>query len=970
MIAPRQRLLPAGLLLPFAAVAASGLLVLAGWMLGHATLVQPRSYDAPLPANAGVVFVLLGLAPLAYGTNRRRIAVGLAAAGALLAWATLMQDILAVDLGIDGWLLRHDDLVAGTGIARMPPVLALFLAVAGTLLAGLAAWPEAARRGLLLALVGSLGAAYGLVGLLGYRLGLNSVAEWHDFARLGPHTATLLVGFGAALVVLAARDHPDPRGAGPRWLWLPFAVCGVAVTLVFWVSLRQRELTYTNNMTRQALDPIAALFRGEADAHLARLVDLTRRWSRTPGLDQAAWEAEAAEVMRGSDDCQSLQWLDRDLRVRWFWPRLGQEDLAAYGHAGQPARAAAAAAARQAAAGYALAAPLDPPLAGPCFAAYVPAERPGAPDGLVVGEFSYAGIFRTVERRLDLAERYQLTAVASPAGRPAAGAGGLPVYSTPGAPEPADPRLSQSADFQLPGQRLTLTLTPRAGHLAGQRQYLPEVALAAGLGVSLMLALIVNLARAARLRQLAAERTSAELRLENEERRRAELALRASQAETRKLSLVASRTDNAVVITDAAGRIEWANESYLRLTGRPLAAVAGRPLTDFLAGADHDPGAPGRVAAAFAAPAPVTTDAVQLSADDRRRHVHLDVQPVRDDAGRVTHFIAIATDVTARVETEHELRRAKAEADAASRAKSEFLASLSHEVRTPLNGVIGMTSLLLDTELTAEQRECVATIRSSGDALLAIINEILDFSTIESGRIALERQPFELAPCLDEALDIFAAQAAAKGLRLARRVDPRTPAWIVGDVTRLRQVLVNLLNNAVKFTPAGSVTVEVGPAEPGVPPAGGRFLLDFRVVDTGIGLPPDRLGELFRPFSQLDSSSTRRYGGTGLGLAICARLCRLMGGSIEARVNPGSGSTFHFCIQTEPAAAPGPAAAAPSGSSAPLPPAGGAIEILLVEDNPVNQRVALRHLERLGHRADAVGNGLEAVQALSRRPYR
>jgi signal transduction histidine kinase len=182
---------------------------------------------------------------------------------------------------------------------------------------------------------------------------------------------------------------------------------------------------------------------------------------------------------------------------------------------------------------------------------------------------------------------------------------------------------------------------------------------------------------------------------------------------------------------------------------------------------------------------------------------------VHGSDGKLEYFIAIESDITARVETEHQLRRAKAEADAASRSKSEFLASMSHEIRTPMNGVIGMTSLLMDTPLNGEQRDYVNTIRTSGEALLTIINDILDFSKIESGRMELERAPFELSLCLEEALDLFALQASAKRLEIGYYVAPDVPGWIRGDATRVRQVIVNLVNNAIKFTPSGSVSVEV-----------------------------------------------------------------------------------------------------------------------------------------------------------------
>jgi signal transduction histidine kinase/CheY-like chemotaxis protein len=329
---------------------------------------------------------------------------------------------------------------------------------------------------------------------------------------------------------------------------------------------------------------------------------------------------------------------------------------------------------------------------------------------------------------------------------------------------------------------------------------------------------------------------------------------------------------------------------------------------------------------------------VQLTADGGRLHIHLELQPVIGEDGYLENFIAIATNITTRIETELQLRRAKDEADAASRAKSEFLASMSHEIRTPMNGVIGMTSLLLDTDLNPEQRDYVSTIRTSGDALLSIINEILDFSKIESGRMELEHQPFELAQCVEEAVDIFSAQAAAKSIELAYFIDPAVPPCILGDITRLRQVLVNLMNNAIKFTPQGFVTIEVGvisdnPARP----AEGNLLIDFYITDTGIGIPADRQHLLFQPFSQVDSSTTRKFGGTGLGLAICHRLCQMMGGSIDVQSTPGQGSRFHFCIQTT-------AVPITDVNTPPLFPAlitEGAV--LAVDDHPVN-RTALQHL--------------------------
>ncbi|NTW01033.1 MAG: PAS domain S-box protein [Oscillochloris sp.] len=348
-----------------------------------------------------------------------------------------------------------------------------------------------------------------------------------------------------------------------------------------------------------------------------------------------------------------------------------------------------------------------------------------------------------------------------------------------------------------------------------------------------------------------------------------------------------------------------------------------------------------------------------IPASGELRWLYLCIRPRHVGDGMVV-WDGVALDITERQRVTEELVRARDAAEAATRAKSAFLATMSHEIRTPLNAVIGMAALLYDTTLTIEQRGLVDTIRTGGQALLAVISDILDFSRIESGHLELKVTPFDLHACLTATIDLVAPGARAKGLVVTCVLDPDVPQAVISDETRLRQVLLNLLGNAVKFTSQGEVRLHAA----AVPVDATTIRLILSVGDTGIGMTPEQLERIFAPFVQADSSMARRYGGTGLGLAISRQLVALMGGTIDVLSTPGAGSTFTVCIPLQRTSMLAILPSSPSVVSAPR-----VLQVLVAEDNPVNQEVIHRMVARLGHTVTVVADGQAAVDAVTQRSY-
>ncbi|HIJ95196.1 MAG TPA: response regulator [Desulfuromonadales bacterium] len=431
------------------------------------------------------------------------------------------------------------------------------------------------------------------------------------------------------------------------------------------------------------------------------------------------------------------------------------------------------------------------------------------------------------------------------------------------------------------------------------------------------------------------------------------------EIELRKFYRIVDQSPVTIVITDIHGIIEFVNPMFVKLTGYSTEEAVGKN-PRILQSGQTPPEVYEDLWLTITRGETWEGDFHNMSKDGRMFWEHATISALRDNSGAITHYLAVKENITEKRSILEQLTIAKEQAEGASIAKSQFLATMSHEIRTPMNGVIGMTGLLLETDLDDEQREYADIVRKSGENLLTQINEILDFSKIEAGKMELELIDFDLRVTLEDTAELLAFRADEAGLELICRIDPAVPSYLKGDPGRLRQIITNLIGNAIKFTKNGEVVISASLKND----QGGFVTILFEIHDTGIGIPASRCAAVFEPFTQADGSTTRKYGGTGLGLSICKQLSHLMGGEIGVTSQEGSGSTFWFTCRFEKQALTEVQA---HSDSAPHPHAHvdlGAVKILVVDDNATNRKLITTLLDQWGCSYEVASDGRQALQLM------
>ena len=919
-------------------VALIGVSVLIGWHIGSTRIIGIYPDLSPMQYMTALLFLMCG--------------VSLVAGTVKVACCLRLPVILSGIVCLCGMLVSlhyvtHGRVAANeifeflprfpgqpTVLPSPPTALGFLLCGLATVLLNLRIRPRLKR--FLIWIIATPAVALSLMVLSGYAVGLTATYIWGKTVGMALNSAVAMTLLGAGLIL--ALFNPRRVLLADRWLPIPIAVATLTGTLVIWQALKANEAAFMKGQTVLVMEDLLTDAQYRLEGPLRALDRKRLRWTQRNGLPYQDWKADAETYLATEKIFTALEWADSSWYVQWVVPESLGKVIVGY-DLRKETRWDAATALRRAEDKNEVA--ISPPIpllqGGTGMIFYYPLYAEAQFDGFLIAVLQLKDFFQSVvsERIFD-----DYTVTIYEGDRVLIGKDEIPAGMQ---------AVTVEDYFRFNGHEWKIRLTPlTVPVIAGN---MPNVILLLGALLSATLSALVY---------------GVQISLRKN---------RIIQVTDRKLRLTLTEKETAKAQLEAAGRIaqvgSWEILSdqktvyWSEITCQIHEMESGTQITveegiNFYHPEDRERIAQ-IVTEAFEKEIPFEFEARLQTAKGRVIWIHTRGEVARDLDGHVIGMRGVVQDIDERKRNSELLKErnrllveATAKAEANAKAKAEFLANMSHEIRTPLNAIIGMSELLMDSALPAREREFTETIHSSGDILLGLINDILDFSKIEAGKFDLEELPVHIRHCLESGIDIVATQASRKKLNLAYWIAPEVAEVILGDPTRLRQIFVNLVTNAIKFTARGEVFIRLE-----VRQTAAGAVLHSEVRDSGIGIPQERMNRLFQAFSQVDSSTTRRFGGTGLGLAISQRLVDKMGGRIWAESEVGKGSVFHFEIPLRPVAAPPelPAERVVAQSFHDL-------RVLIVDDTATNSWILQNQLEAWGMKPVIFSSPVEALGEL------